>query len=154
MTLRSPSERAIQTVSYEACGLLIVIPYYSMLFGATSGHSFLLLACVSGVVLIWAPLHNTLFDMLDLHSFGRLASNRPHKWRIVHATSLELSSIVLTLPVIMAIAGHGIWQALAVNVSLTLFYTIYGYVFHFVYDHLRPIKAQGSVGDRSLNDYN
>lgn len=153
MTLRSSSERTIQTVSYEVCGLLIVIPYYSMLFGTTSGHSFLLLASVSGVVLIWAPLHNTLFDILDLHAFGRLASNRPHKWRIVHATSLELSSIVLTMPVIMAIAGHGIWQALAVNVSLTLFYTFYGYFFHFVYDHLRPVRSNGSGGNRIRKEF-
>ncbi|QGX99755.1 PACE efflux transporter [Roseovarius faecimaris] len=141
MALRSRKERIIQTVSFELGGLMIAAPLYALFFDTSSGHSFFLLVCISAVVLIWAPVHNTLFDKLDLHVFHRLASARPHKWRVLHAISLEVSSIALTFPVVLLISEHGALGALAVNIGLTLFYTAYGYLFHLVFDMVRPVQS-------------
>ncbi|MDA5094827.1 PACE efflux transporter [Aliiroseovarius sp. KMU-50] len=141
MALRSRKERIVQTISFELGGLMIAAPLYASIFNTSSGHSLSLLLCISAVVLAWAPLHNTFFDKFDLYVFHRLASDRPHRWRVLHAISLELSSITLTFPVVMLISGHGAWGALAVNVGLTLFYTAYGYLFHLMFDKVRPVQS-------------
>ena len=141
MALRSRKERIIQTISFELSGLMIAAPLYALFFDTSSGHSFFLLVCISAVVLIWVPMHNTLFDKFDLYAFRRLASARPHKWRVLHAISQEMSSIALTFPVVMLISDHGIWGTMAVNAGLTLFYTVYGYLFHLTFDMVRPVQS-------------
>ena len=145
MTLRSTKERILQTAGYEVGGLLIAAPLYAAFFDTSSAHSYVLLICISVVVLSWAPLHNTLFDLMDLRIFNRLASDRPHKWRLIHAASLEVSSVALTLPVVMLISGHGLWQALAVNVGLTAFYAGYGYLYYLVFDWMWPVRDAGQI---------
>jgi Chlorhexidine efflux transporter len=40
----------------------------------------------------------------------------------------------------MAMGGHGFWRALAIDIGLTLFYAVYAYGFHLVYDRLRPVS--------------
>ncbi|NDW52783.1 chlorhexidine efflux transporter [Aliiroseovarius sp. PrR006] len=134
-------ERIIQTISFELGGLIIAAPLYALFFSTSSGHSFFLLVCISAVVLTWAPVHNTLFDKFDLYAFRRMASARPHRWRVLHAVSLEISSIALTFPVVMLISEQGAWGALAVNIWLTLFYAVYGYLFHLTFDMVRPVQS-------------
>jgi uncharacterized membrane protein len=87
----------------------------------------------------WSPLHNSVFDWLDERSTGRTASERPHGLRLVHALSQEVSSTLVTLPLVMWIGHFDFWQALGVEISLTLFYAAYAYVFHIIYDRARPV---------------
>ena len=146
MSLRSARERLIQTICYEAGGVLIAAPLYAAVFGATAVASTVLVVVLSIAVLIWSPLHNTLFDVAELRLTNRVASERPHKWRIIHAVSHESTSIVLTLPLIMWLGGHGFWEALAIDIGLTLLYVVYSYIFHIVYDRVRPVARTADTG--------
>ena len=69
----------------------------------------------------------------------RLASDRPHRLRLVHAAMLELSALGVTVPVVMHLGGYGFRDALFFDMALTVFYTLYAYVFHLAYDRLRPV---------------
>lgn len=139
MTLRSPRERLIQTLSYEAGGLVISIPLYLLYSGSGASEGTLIMAALSLAVMLWSPLHNTAFDWADLRLTGRLASDRPHRWRLVHAVSHEVSTILVTVPVLVWLGGHGLLEALLLDLGLTALYTAYAYVFHLVYDRLRPV---------------
>ena len=66
MTLRTMKERVIQTLSFELGGLLVVAPVYAFLSGANAEESLSLLVALSIAVMVWSPLHNTLFDIADL----------------------------------------------------------------------------------------
>lgn len=145
MPLRSVRERVIQTLSFEAGGLLLASPLYAFFLNETGSDSAVLIVCLSLAAMIWSPIHNCLFDMLDLKLSGRCASGRPHFLRLVHAGSHEFTSCLTTVPIIMAISKFGFWQALAVDIGLTLFYTGYAYVFHIVFDWLRPVEAERAV---------
>jgi uncharacterized membrane protein len=90
-------------------------------------------------IMAWSPLHNSVFDWVDLRMTGRVASDRPHSLRIIHALCHEATSVVITLPLIMLIGGHGFWQALGIDIGFTLFYSVYAYFFHLTYDALRPV---------------
>ena len=140
MALRTARERFYQTLAYEAGGLLVAAPLYGSIFSREAGESFGLLAALSLVVMIWGPVHNTIFDWVEFERTGRVASDRPQGLRAVHALCLEITAAAVTLPVVMAMGGHGFWQALSIDIGLTLFYSAYAYFFHIAYDRLRPVS--------------
>jgi uncharacterized membrane protein len=142
MALRSVRERALQTLSYEAGGFLIATPLYALIAGHGASQSSLMVVAVAIACMTWSPLHNTVFDWLEWRLVRRLASDRPQRWRFVHAVSHEATSVIVTTPIIMLVGGHGFWNALMVDIGLTLLYSVYAYFFHIVYDRLRPMQAE------------
>lgn len=139
MPLRSARERAIQTLCFEFGGMVIAAPLYALLFGAGPAESVGLLVALSVAVMAWAAFHNTLFDLLEWRLASRVASDRPHGLRMVHAVSLESTSVLVTTPLIMLVGGFGLIEALALDIGLGLFYAGYGYLFNLVFDWFRPV---------------
>jgi uncharacterized membrane protein len=137
--LRCPRERILQAVAFEAGGLVIAAPIYAAVFGASLDDSVVLLAALAVACLIWCPLHNVAFDWLEARLGGRTASDRPHRWRAVHALSHEASVVVVTLPLLMSLGGLGFIETLSAELGLTLFYAGYAYLFHLAFDSLRPV---------------
>ena len=105
MSLRSPRERLLQTLAYEAGGLILSVPLVALVGGGTTAEAFALMLTLSIAVMLWSPLHNTLFDWVDLSRSGRLASDRPQRWRLVHAASHEATTVVVTLPILIWLAS-------------------------------------------------
>jgi uncharacterized membrane protein len=141
MILRSGRERLLQTLLYEVGGLLVVLPLYALVTGHAMKDSLLLLVAVSIATMTWACLHNVIFDYVEALRTGRVASDRPQVLRLVHAASTEVTSILITTPVIVLAGGFTWWQALMVDIGLTLFYATNAYVFHLVFDALRPMSV-------------
>ena len=139
--LRTPRERAFQTLCYEAGGFLAATPLYALFAGSDSAQSALLILSLSLAVMIWSPLHNSVFDLVEWRLCGRLASDRPHRLRLVHALSHEASSVLVTLPLIMLIGGLGFAEALLADLGLTALYAGYAYLFHLAYGRIRPVRA-------------
>ena len=88
------------------------------------------------------------FEMhrIDLRLTGRVASDRPRGLRVVHAASCELSTLVVTLPILVWIGGHCLGAALAVDLGLTVGYTVYAYGFFVFYDWWRPVRLRPARG--------
>ncbi len=139
MALRSFRERLCQTLAYETGGLVVATPLYGIAFGAAATESVLVVGALALVALVWSPLHNAVFDLAEWRLARRRASDRPHRLRLLHALTHEASSIVVTLPMLMALGDLGFLAALAADAGLTLVYAIYGYGFHLLYDRLRPV---------------
>lgn len=140
MALRTARERFYQTLAYEAGGLAVAAPLYGYVFGREASESFALIMTLSLVVMFWGPVHNTIFDLVEFDRTGRVASDRPQGLRALHALCLEITAAAVTLPIVMAMGGHGFWQALSIDIGLTLFYAAYAYFFHIAYDRLRPVS--------------
>lgn len=138
---RSGVEKLWQTLLFEAGGLIFAVPLYEAVFGRTSGDALTLMVALSVAALIWTPLHNTAFDAIEYRLTGRAASDRPHRLRLLHAVSHEVTPIVVTLPLVVWIGQHSFSDALAINLGLTLFYVAYAYVFYLIYDRLYPLPV-------------
>jgi uncharacterized membrane protein len=145
MTLRSPRERALQTLAYEVGGLCLSVPLYLLWTGGGAEEGVLLMAALSAAVLVWSPLHNTVFDRIDLALSGRVASDRPQRWRLVHAVTHEATTVAVTLPILVWLGGHGWGEALLIDLWLTVLYAGYAYVFHLVYDRWRPVSGAAAA---------
>jgi uncharacterized membrane protein len=138
--MRSVRERVLQTVLFEAGGLLVVTPLVMWVGAVHALDSLALLAALSAVVMGWAAFFNTVFDAAEARLAGRVASERPHRPRILHAIALESSAVLVSCPVIVALTTLDWWQALAADVALTLVYATYGYVYHWAFDRWRPVR--------------
>lgn len=145
MALRSARERLLQAAAFELGGLVMVAPVYALVMGAGAVDSVALVLAVAVTAALVSPLHNHLFDLVEWRLTGRVASDRPAGMRMVHAVSHEGSSTVATLPVIMLLGGHGFWEALAIDLAMTVFYAGYLYAFHILWDRWRPVTAAAPV---------
>lgn len=141
VALRPLRERALQTLCFEVTGLALIVPLYAFATDRPSSESMLLMVLLSLVILMWCPMHNTVSDVVELRLFHRKASDRPHWLRIVHAVSHEITAVFLTCPIVMVVEDMSLAEALAVNIGLTVFYTAYAYIFHVIYDRLRPVQT-------------
>ena len=139
--LRSPRERLIQTVCFEALGLLLVAPLYSLVAGDELSDSFVLIAALSVAVMLWSACYNTAFDWVEGRVTGRVASARPHALRVAHALGLEVSAVIVSCPLIYALTPLGWVDSLLADLGLTLAYAAYAYGFHWAFDRLRPVPA-------------
>ncbi len=148
MTLRSPRERIIQTLAYEVCALCLAVPFYALIADRAAGAAIGVMVAMMSAEMLWAPLHDTVFDFTDLKLSGGLASDRPKRWRVVHALSREFTTMVVTLPVLMWMGGHSFWQGFWLDVGLTLLYAGYGFFFYLGFDRLRPVvpRQQAAKG--------
>jgi uncharacterized membrane protein len=140
--VRNLRERLIQTLWFELVGLALVAPLFAYFSGSTAGDSVLLLVVLAIVVALWSALYNSAFDLVELHLTGRVASDRPHRWRVLHTIGLEASAVVLTWPLVVALTELGWLQALIADIGLTFVYMAYGYVFHLAFDRLRPVHGE------------
>jgi uncharacterized membrane protein len=86
-----------------------------------------------------------VFDLAELRLARRVASDRPTRLRLVHALAHEASSVVITAPIIMLIGGHGLMEAIAIDIGLSILDASYCYLFHVVYDRLRPVTKVGGA---------
>ncbi|MEM7711310.1 MAG: chlorhexidine efflux transporter, partial [Pseudomonadota bacterium] len=135
------SERLVQSLCFEISGLLLSLPLLSHFSDYTPLQNVVLLAVLAVVVMMWSAVHNATFDIADFHCSGRVASDRPQRWRIVHALSHEISSILVSLPVLVWGAGMTFQTALFIDLSLTALYASWAWVFFLVWDRLRPLQA-------------
>ena len=132
----------LQTLCFEAGGLLLVAPLYALVAGAGAAESFLLIAVLALVVMGWSAAFNTAFDLVEHRQTGRVASDRPVRLRVLHAVLHEASAVVVTWPVIVALTDLSWGAALVADIGLTAVYAAYGYAFHRVYDAWRPVGRE------------
>jgi uncharacterized membrane protein len=145
--IRSRRERLIQTLWFEALGIVIVSPLFAHFAGPSMGESLIVLTALSAAMMCWSALYNTAFDLIEVRCTGRVASDRPHGLRVLHTIGNEVTALIVTWPLMVALTPLAWLQALAAEIGLTLAYALYGYLFHLGFDRLRPVRAD-APGDR------
>ncbi|HEX7776109.1 MAG TPA: PACE efflux transporter [Parvibaculum sp.] len=139
--LRSTPERILQAAIYEAVGLALVTPAYAWAMGVTAGNSLATMTLVSVGVMIWSTIYNTVFDRALLRWTGRMAHERTWVHRALHAVLNEAIITLFAVPIIFIMSGRGWLAAFAADIGFTAAYVVYTYVFHLIYDRLRPIAT-------------
>ncbi len=139
--IRRWRERALQVGLFELGGLVLITPLFSSASGERWQSSLGLLVLLSVIATTWNALYNTAFDRWEARVFRRPAHARPLAWRIVHAVGFEATLFLLTWPVIVAWTGWSWWAAALADVGLMIAYTAYAFVFHWLFDRWRPVRA-------------
>jgi uncharacterized membrane protein len=140
-SIRSFRERILMTLALEAGGLIVIVPLFAALTFESQADSAILILAVSATVMVWSPIHNFTWDRAELRRAGRLASDRPHHLRVVHAVSHEVTSALLTIPVILILTDYTFAGALITDLGLTVFYTFWVWLFNLAWDGWRPVQV-------------
>jgi uncharacterized membrane protein len=140
--VRTRRERLIQTLCFEALGVLLVAPLFARAARFPADQSALVLVALSAAMLGWSALFNTVCDVVEYRLAHRLASDRPHALRVLHAAALEATATLVTWPLILALTPLGLLEALFADLGLAVAYAVYGYFFHLAFDHLRPVPVR------------
>ena len=139
--LRSFKERILQMLCFEVIGLVLSMPVFVALTSVGKHDALLTLIMLSLTIMFWTGVHNFLFDWIEFQMTRRVASDRPNSMRIIHAISHEITSVVVSLPILIWLSGLSWQEALLVDLGLTIFYVAYAFIFYRIYDAMRPIQT-------------
>jgi len=142
--LRSTKERFFQAALYEVIGLAILTPAYSFALGLPLDNSFVTMAWISAVVVVWSAIYNTIFDRLLLKWTGLAAHQKTLPLRLFHASLYEVTISIFAVPIIAFMSGKGWLVAFLADLAFTAVYFVYTYVFYLVYDWARPVRQRGA----------
>ncbi|ABZ77956.1 transmembrane pair domain protein [Shewanella halifaxensis HAW-EB4] len=88
---------------------------------------------VATIAMIWNFIFNWSFDRIVTGD----KEKRPLKMRVLHVTLFEVGLLFFTVPVMAYILKIGILEALIMDLGVTVFITIYAFMYNLIYDHTR-----------------
>lgn len=135
--MRTTLDRIRHAISFEIIGLVIVTLLGQWAFGIDI-HDVGIVAIVgSTMATVWNYIYNLLFDhaMLRLYATVR----KTPRIRIVHALLFELGILLALLPFIAWYLETGLLQAFLMDISFSLFYLVYAFLFNWAYDIVFPV---------------
>lgn len=131
-------QRILQAMLFEAIALVLsygmvqVFAASTTVKGPSDGRVWLMLIVISLMAMVWTFFYNLIFDFL--FTGEKLA--RPVWLRALHIVGFEGGLLCLTLPLVMSVMQLRFWEALAMDMSLSLLILVYGFIFYWVYDWL------------------
>lgn len=135
--MRSTSDRIRHAVSFEILALLLVTPLGAWVFSLPITDIGVVSVASATIAMLWNYVYNLGFD----HAMQRLAGStyKTVPVRVLHAVLFEAGILIVLAPFIAWYLGVGLWHAIVMDVSFSLFYLVYAFVFNWSYDRLFPI---------------
>lgn len=152
MNFRSTKERLVQSILYEISGTLVATVAYLAFFGGSTSGAFATMVALSVAFMVYAPVFNAVFDWVEWRVAKRVASDRPHRIRILHAFLLEGSDSFVAVPILMVMGDHSLWEAIATDLALLALHSAYAYIYYLVFDRLRPIPVTVPIPQQAPSD--
>jgi uncharacterized membrane protein len=126
---------------YEAIAIVATSAGLTLMSGQPLMQAGPLAVATSVVAVVWNLVFNALFEAWESRQSvkGRSAARR-----VAHAIGFEGGLIAWLVPLIAWWLGVSLWQALAMDLGLVVFFLVYTFIFTWVFDRLfgLPLSAQ------------
>ncbi|MEW2917368.1 PACE efflux transporter [Ruegeria sp. ANG10] len=139
--LRTGKDRLRYTISFELLLMAFLVPVGAAFFDKPVAEIGALGAVLAVKAMVLNLVYNWAFDRIDARA-RRVASQRSHFGRILHAIGFEASLVITSLPIYAWWLGIGLLEALMTDVVVTSFVVAYTYVFTLAYDRLFPLEIK------------
>lgn len=118
----------------------IAITSTGLAAGSGSGlqHASVAAIASSAIAVVWNLIYNTLFERWEARQTVR---GRSFKRRALHAIGFELGFIVTLVPLFAWWLQIGWWQALVLDIGLSLFFLVYTFTFNLGFDKVFGLPA-------------
>ncbi len=139
--LQGPWRRVIYVAIYE----VIAIIASSLLFvviGQQPGESGAMAVVASAVAVIWNVGFNSAFEWWEAR---QSVKGRSMGRRVAHAIGFEGGLALILVPLMAWWFGVTLWQALAMEAALVVFFLVYTYLFNWVFDHFFGLPASAQT---------
>ncbi|MEB8386863.1 PACE efflux transporter [Rhodobacteraceae bacterium KMM 6894] len=135
--MRTTKDRIRHAVAFELGGLILIIPLGVWLF-AIPARDFGVVAVVSSVIAtLWTYLYNLGFDRMMQARVGH--TRKTLLLRVAHTVIFEIGLLSVLIPFLAWYLGVTLWEALVMDVAITLFYLVYAFCYNWAYDIVFPI---------------
>lgn len=135
--MRSTPDRIRHAISFELVGLAFVAPLGTWLFDFPLQHIGVVAIVSSVIATGWNYLYNLLFDHAMLRLAGHL--RKTVLMRVFHSVLFELGLVTVLMPFIAWYLDVSLWHALVMDLSFSLFYLVFAFVFNWSYDLIFPV---------------
>ncbi|HAS63236.1 MAG TPA: hypothetical protein DCS35_12090 [Vibrio sp.] len=126
-------ERLFHAITFEVLAVSLSIIGLAIF----TNHDINLLSGTMIVIATIAMIWNVIFNW----AFDKFVPGKKEKrsWitRVNHVLLFEAGLLFVTVPVMAYILKVGLWEALVMDIGVTIFITIYAFVFNLAYDHIR-----------------
>lgn len=122
--------RIVHALSYEVILLIIIAIVLSMIFELpleVAGGLGVVMAVTS---VAWNMLFNHFFEKFE----AKHQLQRTMKLRLLHAIGFEGGLMLITIPMVAYALNIGLWQAIVLDLSMTVCILLYTFVFQWGYD--------------------
>lgn len=141
--MRSVKDRIRHAVSFEIVGLLLVIPLGAWLFDKPLNAIGVVAVVGATTATCWNYVYNLGFDHAMLRLVGGV--RKTVLIRVFHALLFEVGLLVAMLPFIAWYLGVSLVHAFQMDISFSVFYVIYAFVFNWVYDVAFPAGLESGA---------
>lgn len=141
---KSRKERLFHAVLFELLANILTASFVTLVLQVPLAHSVMLSVSSALTATVWNFIFNKIFDGLQKkHGF-----ERNFLMRTIHAVAFEAGLIILMTPLAMALLKLPLFQAMAIEMGLVLFFLPYTIIFNWCYDYFRWILISKRKHDR------
>ncbi|CDT53070.1 Putative membrane protein [Vibrio coralliirubri] len=134
-------ERVFQAILFEVLAVIISIVGLALFTNHDTSALSGTMIMVATIAMIWNFVFNWVFDQFAKGD----KTKRTFLFRVFHVTLFEIGLLVLTIPVIAHILGVGFMEAFWMDVGVSLFLTVYAFLFNLIYDNTRAKIIKKSI---------
>lgn len=135
--MRSVPDRIRHAVSFEVIALALIVPLAAWGYDMATSEIGMVAVVSAIIAMLWNYVYNLMFDRAMLRWVGYL--RKTLRQRVVHALMFELGLLTVLAPYIAWQLSVGLWQALVMDLSFSVFYLIYAFAFNWAYDVVFPV---------------
>jgi uncharacterized membrane protein len=106
--------------------------------GHDTGHASATAVTASVAAVGWNFLYNSLFEAWEAR---QLKKGRGLARRIAHTLGFEGGLVLILVPLVAWWLNVTLWDALLLDLSLVLFFVVYGFVFNLAFDRVFGLPA-------------
>ncbi|OLF38558.1 hypothetical protein BTV98_06155 [Psychrobacter sp. Cmf 22.2] len=146
MTLGPIKRRVLYVTLFEIFAVMLTTFILVVLSGSDTKQSLILAVIIAITAVVWNFIYNTLFEYWERRNKIKV---RTFKIRSVHAILFEGGLTLVCLPLYMFWYGVGIWTALTMEISLTLSFLVYTFVFTLLFDKIFTLPYRAAMATKT-----
>ncbi|ASP47231.1 PACE efflux transporter [Cognaticolwellia beringensis] len=139
-------ERVFHSVTFEVLALIMSITGLVIFTQHDISALSETMIVIASMAMFWNYSFNYVFD---LYVKGE-KTKRSLLIRIVHVFLFEAGLLFFTIPVMAFILDLSFWDAFIMDLGVTIFITIYAFIFNLSYDHLRVFIIKSRMTKRQV----
>lgn len=125
-------KRWIHALSYEGILLIIIALGLSHFMDVPLEVTGILGIAMATISVLWNMVYNHYFEKIE----KKYQVVRGLAVRVVHAIGFEGGLVIVTVPMMMYALQLSLWNALALDISLTLCIMVYTFIFQWCFDQI------------------
>ena len=131
--LMSKKERVFHAVLFELLAIIFAVTGLAIFTEHNISALSETLIVVATMAMSWNVVFNWVFDKFS----SGAKEKRSLALRIFHVTLFESGLLIFTVPVMAYMLSVSIWDAFIMDLGMSIFITVYAFVYNLIYDHTR-----------------